>query len=294
MPAGDGERVRPLHLEEGDRVLGTDLEEVVAHRPGHDAGDQPHAEDAVVEADGRVHVRRDEGEVVDAAPARVLHGPLAGAHVEGTSLPVRDSTVKVRSSLPVATGCVPAPAPSGGRGHGRRPSTSSTPRRLLVAPARVDEERVLAVGGAEQLELLEAVLVVDGPARAAKRLASSSAPPAGTVMALMATKAHAIEPTTARGLHRAGNGKAWGVTTVQGKAIFYWRPALRVLHVPAGRARAVGVALEERNIWEDEESAAFVRSVARGTRPCPTVVVADRALVNPSAREVVELLERTG
>ena len=53
-----------------------------------------------------------------------------------------------------------------------------------------------------------------------------------------------------------------------------------------------GVALEERNIWEDEESAAFVRGVAGGNETVPTVVVADRALVNPSAREVVELLQR--
>ena len=58
-------------LEEGDRVPDADLEEVVAEVRGPDGRDEPRAEDADVEADGRVHVRAHEREVVDAAPARV-------------------------------------------------------------------------------------------------------------------------------------------------------------------------------------------------------------------------------
>ena len=82
------------------------------------------------------------------------------------------------------------------------------------------------------------------------------------------------------------------MTTVQGTAIFYWRPRCGFCMSLRAELERSGVALEERNIWEDEESAAFVRSVARGNETVPTVVVADRALVNPSAREVVDLLER--
>ena len=66
-----GERVdrRRLVLEEGDGLLGADLEEVVPERVVAEVGDQPGTEHAVVEADGRVHVGGDQCEVVDAPPA---------------------------------------------------------------------------------------------------------------------------------------------------------------------------------------------------------------------------------
>jgi hypothetical protein len=50
------------------------------------------------------------------------------------------------------------------------------------------------------------------------------------------------------------------------------------------------VALDERNIWEDPDAAAFVRSVARGNETVPTVVVRGSALVNPPAAEVLARL----
>ena len=61
-------------LEEGDRVLRADLEEVVPERGGADRRHQPGTEHAVVEAHGRVHVGRDQREVVDAPPAGLLGG----------------------------------------------------------------------------------------------------------------------------------------------------------------------------------------------------------------------------
>ena len=69
---GLGERLGALDLEERDGVAAVHLEEVVAHRPRHRGGGQAHAEHAHVEADGRVHVGRDQREVVDALPARCL------------------------------------------------------------------------------------------------------------------------------------------------------------------------------------------------------------------------------
>ena len=74
------------------------------------------------------------------------------------------------------------------------------------------------------------------------------------------------------------------------EAIFYWRPSCGFCMSLRSQLERAGVALEERNIWESDEDAAFVRSVANGNETVPTVVVRGRALVNPSAREVVELL----
>lgn len=70
----------------------------------------------------------------------------------------------------------------------------------------------------------------------------------------------------------------------------YWRPGCMFC---AGLLRSlgrIGVEPEQRNIWEDDEAAAFVRSVADGNETVPTVTVGDHALVNPAASEVMALL----
>ena len=74
------------------------------------------------------------------------------------------------------------------------------------------------------------------------------------------------------------------------EAIFYWRPHCGFCVSLRSQLERAGVALEERNIWADDADAAFVRSVANGNETVPTVVVRGRALVNPSPRQVVELL----
>lgn len=71
---------------------------------------------------------------------------------------------------------------------------------------------------------------------------------------------------------------------------FYWRPGCGFCVVLRRQLEAAGVHLDARNIWEDEEAAAFVRSVARGHETVPTVVAAGRALVNPAASTVLDLL----
>jgi mycoredoxin len=72
--------------------------------------------------------------------------------------------------------------------------------------------------------------------------------------------------------------------------IFYWRPGCGFCSLLRRDLEAAGVALDERDIWADDEAAAFVRSVARGHETVPTVVVRGQALVNPPARRVLDLL----
>ena len=78
------------------------------------------------------------------------------------------------------------------------------------------------------------------------------------------------------------------------EAIFYWRPRCGFCMSLRRDLEHLGIDVEERNIWEDEASAAYVREVANGNETVPTVVVRGKALVNPSAREVVDLLQRAG
>ena len=66
----------------------------------------------------------------------------------------------------------------------------------------------------------------------------------------------------------------------------YWRPGCPFC---AGLFRSLeraGILAERRNIWEDDEAAAFVRSVANGNETVPTVTVGDHAMVNPSVEQV--------
>lgn len=70
----------------------------------------------------------------------------------------------------------------------------------------------------------------------------------------------------------------------------YWRPGCGFC---AGLMRALDrhdLAYDGRNIWEDEDAAAHVRALAGGNETVPTVTVGDRALVNPSADQVLGAL----
>jgi len=48
----------------------------------------------------------------------------------------------------------------------------------------------------------------------------------------------------------------------------------------------------EVSIWEDPDAAARVRAVAGGNETVPTVFVGEHALVNPSIRQVTDLVRR--
>lgn len=54
----------------------------------------------------------------------------------------------------------------------------------------------------------------------------------------------------------------------------------------------MGLPVREVNIWADPGAAARVRSLAAGNETVPTVLVGERALVNPSASEVLGRVRR--
>lgn len=51
-----------------------------------------------------------------------------------------------------------------------------------------------------------------------------------------------------------------------------------------------GVTYDRRNIWEDDEAAAFVRSVNNGNETVPTVVVGDETFTNPAPGDLLARL----
>lgn len=70
---------------------------------------------------------------------------------------------------------------------------------------------------------------------------------------------------------------------------FFWRPGCGFCSSLRSALVREGLTLDEHDIWEEPDAAAFVRSVARGNETVPTVVVAGQALVNPPPSVVVDL-----
>lgn len=70
----------------------------------------------------------------------------------------------------------------------------------------------------------------------------------------------------------------------------YWRPGCGFCSGLFRSLERLGVEPQRHNIWEDEDAAAFVRSVAGGNETVPTVVVGDHAFVNPTGAEVMRAL----
>ena len=72
----------------------------------------------------------------------------------------------------------------------------------------------------------------------------------------------------------------------------YWRPGCGFCAALERQLVKHEIRFDKRNIWEEPDAAAFVRSVARGNETVPTVTVGDTSLVNPSLADVAELLAR--
>lgn len=70
----------------------------------------------------------------------------------------------------------------------------------------------------------------------------------------------------------------------------YWRPGCGFCTALERQLVRHEVAFAKRNIWEEPDAAAFVRSVARGYETVPTLDVGGTALVNPSIDEVLAAL----
>lgn len=70
--------------------------------------------------------------------------------------------------------------------------------------------------------------------------------------------------------------------------VIHWRPGCGFCATLLEGVEAAGLEHQRVNIWEDEEGAAFVRSVADGNETVPTVRVGDVALVNPTTRQLLQ------
>jgi mycoredoxin len=70
----------------------------------------------------------------------------------------------------------------------------------------------------------------------------------------------------------------------------FWRPGCGFCMRLEGALARAGVEYQRRNIWEDDEAAAFVRSVNNGNETVPTVVIGDEYLTNPSTATVLSKL----
>jgi mycoredoxin len=72
--------------------------------------------------------------------------------------------------------------------------------------------------------------------------------------------------------------------------VMYWRPGCGFCAALERQLTRAGLSFDKRNIWENPNDAAFVRSVARGNETVPTLVVNGTAIVNPSLEQVVDAL----
>ncbi len=71
---------------------------------------------------------------------------------------------------------------------------------------------------------------------------------------------------------------------------FFWRPGCPFCMLLERSLDQEGVTLAKRNIWEDPDAAATVRSIADGNETVPTVRIGEVAMVNPSAKQVLAAL----
>ena len=70
----------------------------------------------------------------------------------------------------------------------------------------------------------------------------------------------------------------------------FWRPGCPFLEGLGRRLDEAGVPVNLRNIWENPDDAAIVRSIADGHETVPTLIIGPVALVNPSTRLVMATL----
>lgn len=74
--------------------------------------------------------------------------------------------------------------------------------------------------------------------------------------------------------------------------VVYWRPGCPYCMKLRLTLRFTRLEYTEVNIWQDSAAAAVVRGAADGNETVPTVIVAGRAMVNPTKRQVLEAVAR--
>jgi mycoredoxin len=70
----------------------------------------------------------------------------------------------------------------------------------------------------------------------------------------------------------------------------FWRPGCGFCSALERQMIKHDLTFEKHNIWDEPESAAFVRSVANGNEVVPTLVVKGTPFVNPSIDQVLSAL----
>jgi glutaredoxin len=80
-------------------------------------------------------------------------------------------------------------------------------------------------------------------------------------------------------------------TASKPEIVLYWRRGCMFCALLRRKLSSAGLSWTERDIWADDEAAAFVRQHARGNETVPTVAVGDVVLVNPSVGQVLGALE---
>lgn len=74
----------------------------------------------------------------------------------------------------------------------------------------------------------------------------------------------------------------------------YWRPGCPYCFSLKRALKRRKIPMRLHNIWEDPAAAAVVRRAAQGNETVPTVVIGNKALVNPSARTVEAAIAQLG
>ena len=73
---------------------------------------------------------------------------------------------------------------------------------------------------------------------------------------------------------------------------YYWRPGCPFCSRLRRGLDKAGIETVDHDIWDQPDDAATVRHYANGHETVPTVVIGEVGLVNPSAKQVAEHLER--
>jgi glutaredoxin len=84
----------------------------------------------------------------------------------------------------------------------------------------------------------------------------------------------------------AGSARSTTVTSKE-QIDFFWRPGCGFCMGLERSLLRAQIPFAKHNIWDDDENAAYVRSVARGNETVPTVRIGSVALVNPTLDQVV-------
>jgi mycoredoxin len=101
-----------------------------------------------------------------------------------------------------------------------------------------------------------------------------------------------LDPDRSCGPDRSGDGDPSRDATDVPVTV-YWRPGCGFCSALLRGLERSGLRFDRVDIWQDENGARFVRSVADGNETVPTVRVVDVALVNPSTGDVLrEVQER--